>query len=117
MGFTLIFIKLFFYGLFLAAPLLLFLVIFIALLGQIVGVRESWSRYDAVYWAFITATTVGYGDFRPTGRLSKVLSVIIAITGMILTGIMVALALHAATMAFASVNDIAELKAAIQHIN
>ena len=88
----------------------------IILLGQVVGVRESWSRFDALYWAFITATTVGYGDIRPMARMSKALSVLIALVGMIFTGIMVALAIHAATTAFAGLADIPEVKQHIQQL-
>jgi voltage-gated potassium channel len=100
MEFTFIFMRLFFEGLAFVGPLLFFLGLFITFLGQIVGRRESWNRFDALYWAFITATTVGYGDIRPMSRLSKSLSVIIALVGMIFTGIMVALAVNAVTFAF-----------------
>ena len=100
MEFTLIFLTLFFEGLVFVSPLLIAIALLITLLGQIVGQRESWKRFDALYWAFITATTVGYGDIRPMGRLSKGLSVFIALVGMIFTGIMVALAINAVTYAF-----------------
>lgn len=116
MEFAFSFLKLFFYGISLASPLLIVLVLVIVLLGQIVAVRESWGRFDGVYWAFITATTVGYGDIRPIAPLSKVLSVLIALTGMIFTGIMVALAIHAATTAFSNLADLAEVKQHIEQI-
>lgn len=119
MDFTLIFVKLFFYGLSLAAPLL-FLVLLIVILGQIVGTRESWTKFDALYWSFTTATTVGYGDMRPTAPLSKVVSILIAFAGVIFTGIMVALALalavQAAITAFKDVADLAEVKVHIEEI-
>jgi voltage-gated potassium channel len=69
-------------------------------LGQIVGRIESWKKFDALYWSFITATTVGYGDIRPSYRTSKALSVLIAMTGLIFTGIIVAIAIRSATYAF-----------------
>jgi len=97
MEFTFLFLAQFFRGLVLVSPLLISLALFITLLGYIVGRLESWSKLDAIYWAFITATTVGYGDIRPMGRLSKVLSVFIALVGMVFTGIMVALAVNAVT--------------------
>jgi len=81
-------------------PLLIMLGFFITLLGHVVGRLESWNKLDAIYWAFITATTVGYGDIRPTGRLPKILSVIIALIGMIFTGIMVAVAVNAVTESY-----------------
>jgi voltage-gated potassium channel len=95
MGFTFTFLKFFLYGLYLAAPLLVLLVLVIILLGQRVGRKEMWTRYNALYWSFITATTVGYGDFRPERKISKILAVIIALTGLIFTGIVVAIAVYA----------------------
>lgn len=100
MEFTLSFIGLFLNALSTAAPLLAFMALQIITLGLIVGRLESWKPFDALYWAFITATTVGYGDIRPTGRLQRMLSIIIALLGLILTGIIVALAIHSANIAF-----------------
>ena len=97
MDFTFLFLEKFFRGLVFVWPLLISLGLFITLLGHIVGRLESWDKFDAIYWAFITATTVGYGDIRPISRLSKVLSVFIALNGMVFTGIMVALAVNAVT--------------------
>ncbi|MEN8199134.1 MAG: potassium channel family protein [Thermodesulfobacteriota bacterium] len=108
--FTFNFLKTFCHGLVLAAPLLLFFLIMIVLLGQLAGRKESWSRFDSLYWSFITATTVGYGDIRPLERSSRILSIIIAFFGLILTGIIVALALHAATITFESDTNLIQLK-------
>ena len=116
MEFTFKFVQLFVYGLELAAPLLLSLAVLITLLGQIVGARESWSRFDSLYWSFITATTVGYGDIRPLRKLSKILAVLIAFVGLIFTGIIVALAINAASIAFTSVNDGLDTKTKLQEM-
>jgi len=112
--FTFQFIKFFFHGLDLAAPLLIFLALLIIIMGQVVGKRESWGRFDSLYWSFITATTVGYGDIRPLLKLSKTLSILIALTGMIFTGIVVALAINAASLSFAQENEGMEPKSAIE---
>lgn len=116
MEFTFIFVKLFVYGLGLTAPLLISLMLFIIALGQLAGVRESWSKFDALYWSFVTATTVGYGDIRPTTRISKTLSILIAFSGVIFTGIIVAIAIQAATTAFKDLNDVAGVKVHIEEI-
>lgn len=100
MDFTLIFLGLFFEGLAFVGPLLISIALLIIFLAHVVGRLESWDRLDAIYWGFITATTVGYGDIRPMGRLAKALSVLIALVGMIFTGIMVALAVRAVTESF-----------------
>jgi len=97
MEFTFVFLAEFIEGLVFVGPILISLGVFITLLGHVVGRLESWNNFDAVYWAFITATTVGYGDIRPMGRLAKILSIIIALLGMIFTGLMVALAVNAVT--------------------
>ena len=83
-------------------------------LGQIVGHIESWKRFDALYWSFITATTVGYGDIRPSYRSSRVLSILIALTGLVFTGIIVAIAVRSATYAFNIHVDFVPIKANIQ---
>jgi len=78
---------------------LLSLAALITLLGQAVGMKEGWSRFNSFYWSFITATTVGYGDIRPTKPGSKIFAVLIAFLGHMLSGIIIAVAVNAATLA------------------
>ena len=96
------FLKEFLFDLWLTSPLLLSLSAVITLLGQVVGKKEGWSPFDSFYWAFITATTVGYGDLRPAKRSARVIAIMIALAGLILSGILVAVAVHAATIALAA---------------
>jgi len=98
-GLTITFLKQFAIGLAVTLPLLLSLIVIITLLGQIVGAKEGWSRFDSFYWSFLTATTVGYGDIRPINRGSRIVSIFIAFLGLILTGIIIAIAVHAGTLA------------------
>ena len=88
----------------------------IIVLGLIVGRKESWSKFDSIYWAFITATTVGYGDIRPLQKVSRVLSVFIAFIGLIFTGMMVALAINAATMTSSQIHDLEKVRDNMQQI-
>ena len=99
MEFTITFIELTFWSLYLVAPLLGFLCLVIILFGQIVCRIEKWGKFDGLYWSFITATTVGYGDIRPLKKVSKALSVVIALVGMIFTGVIIAVTLHTASIA------------------
>jgi voltage-gated potassium channel len=103
-GLTLVFLKLFAICLWLMLPPLLTLFAAITLLGQLVGKREGWSRFDSFYWAFITATTVGYGDIRPASKGSRLLSILISLLGLMFTGIVIAVAVQAATVALKSMN-------------
>jgi voltage-gated potassium channel len=116
MDFTFRYLQLFFKGVELASPLLFTSGVFIVLLGLIVGARESWKWTDAIYWAFITATTVGYGDIRPLRNLSKALSIIIAVTGITATGILVALSINAASDAFKELNDMDKVETEVREL-
>jgi len=106
--YTLLFTRVFFIELFYVSPVLILLILLISLIGYIIGKIEGWSRFDALYHAFINATTVGYGDFRPTKKPSKLLAIAIALVGLIFTGIVVAIGLHAADYAFDKVYDESE---------
>ena len=114
MEFTQDFTFYFINGLVLAWPLLASMALLISLAGVIVGKRESWEVFDSIYWAFITATTVGYGDIRPLYRLSKILAILIALQGMVFTGIMVALAINAAEISFEKINPGLDVDTAIE---
>ena len=100
MEFTLLFLKFFLKALALGAPLLAFLFMLFVKLGHRVGRREGWSRFDAFYRSFITALTVGYGDFRPASRRSKLLALATATVGIMFSGVFVAVTVAAATEAF-----------------
>jgi voltage-gated potassium channel len=83
-------------GIWLTLPLLLSLGVIITALGQIVGRREGWRPFESFYWAFVTGTTVGYGDLRPTHKSSRIIAIVVALTGLTFTGILIALAVYAA---------------------
>ena len=116
MEFAITFLRLFLFGLYLAAPLLLSLLLVIVVVGQCVGRKEKWSRFDSLYWSFVTATTLGYGDFRPSQKSSKLFAIFITLNGIVLTGIIVAVALYSATEAFKAHKDIETVKSGIHRI-
>lgn len=89
MEFTLTFIELFFSLVYYLAPLLAFLFLLIVTAGLAVGRIEKLSILDSIYYALITATTVGYGDIRPQQKVSKLIAVCIALVGLVTTGIIV----------------------------
>ncbi len=105
MEFTIAFVKVFFWSIYLVTPLLVLLSFIIILLGQIVCSIEKWGKFNGLYWSFITATTVGYGDIRPLKKVSKVLSVAIALVGIMLTGIIIAVTIKTASIALEKHGD------------
>ena len=80
------------------------LALLITSLGLWIGRKEAWSIVDAIYFAFITATTVGYGDFHPKHTACKYVAIIIAIIGVLFTGIIVATGIYAIETAFAEIH-------------
>jgi len=82
-------------------PLLLGFLSIILIFGQVVGRIERWKCFDAIYWTFITALTIGYGDIRPAQKSSRLISIIIGFLGIMFTGLIVAITIATATKAFA----------------
>lgn len=101
-GLTLTFLKELGLGIWLTLPLLLSLALAITVLGQVAGRAEGWRKFDSFYWAFITATTIGYGDLRPTRVASRLLAILIGLLGLTFTGIVIAIAVHAGAVALAA---------------
>lgn len=65
---------------------LLFLCIFIVLIGAVMYLAEGGkngfeSIPQSIYWAVVTITTVGYGDVSPSTPLGKFISVIVMLAG------------------------------------
>ncbi len=108
-GITVTFLKEFFVGLWLTLPMLSSLAVGIVVLGRVAARFEGWGVFDSFYWAFITATTVGYGDIRPVRRGSRLIAIAISLLGVTMTGIVIAIAVHAATIAL-TVHDAASFK-------
>jgi voltage-gated potassium channel len=109
-GLTITFLKELGFGLWVAFPVLLSIGLAITILGRIAGRVEGWSPFDSFYWSFITATTVGYGDLRPTKVKSRLIAIIIGLLGLTFTGIVIALAVHAGTVALTAHEAAQKLK-------
>lgn len=50
--------------------------------------QEIKSVTEAIWWAIVTMTTVGYGDYTPQGELSRLLAVIIMLAGISLMAVL-----------------------------
>ena len=47
---------------------------------------EGMTVFDGIWWSFVTATTVGYGDISPTTPAGRVIAAILMIVGIGLIG-------------------------------
>ncbi len=83
----------------LTAPVWGVTVLAIVLLGLVFSTVERIRVFNGLYYAFITAMTIGYGDITPATLVGKILSVLIGLFGILTTGVLVALALQAVKMA------------------
>ena len=100
MRFSIDFSKAFFFILRHSAPIWVGIVILITLIGLLIAELETdLSLGSAIYFAWVTGTTVGYGDLVPTSGITRFLAIVIAVLGIVFTGIVVAIAVEAAKIA------------------
>ena len=104
--FSMLFFRLFLRLLYLTFPAWGIVFCIVILLGVLFSVVERTGLFYSLYFTFITAMTVGYGDITPNTDIGKVLSVCMGISGIVTTGIIVAVALQALRMAFEKSHDI-----------
>ena len=64
-------------------------------LGIVIGRLEDWPLLDAIYFTFVSGLTIGYGDLVPKRPLSRALAIGIGLIGVLLVGLIVALAVRA----------------------
>jgi voltage-gated potassium channel Kch len=71
----------------------------IALLIVVGGIAFSEVEHlplgKAIYFAFVTALTIGYGDITPQTAAGRVLSVVLGLIGVVFVGLTVAVATRA----------------------
>ena len=66
-------------------------------LGLLIGLIEGWSLSDSIYFAFISGLTIGYGDLAPKTLVTRMLAIVIGICGVLVTGLVAAVAVKALT--------------------
>jgi hypothetical protein len=78
-----------------AGEVLVILNLLIACGGIAIWMVEDIELEPAIYFAFITGLTVGYGDIHPETTLGHVISVLIGFIGTVFVGLIVAIASRA----------------------
>jgi hypothetical protein len=64
-------------------------------LGVLVGYFEGWRMSDAAYFTFVTGLTIGYGDLVPSHLATRLITVVIGFSGILLTGLVAAVGVRA----------------------
>lgn len=64
-------------------------------LGVTAGLFEGWSLGDSLYFTFVSGLTIGYGDLAPKTGVGRVLAILIGMLGILLTGLVAAVAVQA----------------------
>jgi ion channel len=69
----------------------------VAALGWVIGRLEGWSVQESIYFAFVSALTIGYGDLAPKTGFARLLAIVIGICGVLFTALVAAVAVKALT--------------------
>ena len=85
-------------------PVLSGLVALIVALGLTIGLIEGWSIHESIYFAFVSGLTIGYGDFAPKTLVTRALTLVIGVCGVLLTAMLAAVAVRAFTVASGDVD-------------
>ena len=66
--------------------ILLFSIVLIFIGGLSISYIENKTLSDGIWWAFVTTTTVGYGDISPSTNIGRIIACILMIVGVGLIG-------------------------------
>lgn len=71
------------------------LIVLIVVNGCVIARFEHIKIADSLYFAFVTAFTIGYGDISPVTAGGRIFSLLVGLMGLIFTGLIVAIATRA----------------------
>ena len=79
------------------------LILLIVAGAGLIAYTEQLPFGEALYFAFVTGLTIGYGDIVATTAVGRIISVLLGVTGILFTGLVVAVAVHSVQMALKDV--------------
>ena len=80
------------------------LIMMIVVGAILIATTEAIPFNDALYFAFVTGSTVGYGDIVPISAAGRIVSIVLAFIGILFTGLVVAVAVRALEQAWADLH-------------
>jgi uncharacterized membrane protein len=80
------------------------LILLIVAGAGLIAYAEQLPFGDALYFAFVTGLTVGYGDIVATTTIGRIISILLGLTGILFTGLVVAAAVHSLQLALKEVH-------------
>lgn len=63
--------------------------------AAVIAYFEKISFADALYFTLVTGLTIGYGDIAPVTLAGRIVAILTGIIGMLITGLIVAVAVYA----------------------
>jgi len=76
-------------------PILSSILLLQLVFGLLITWVERWPLGDGLYFTFVTGLTIGYGDLLPRQPFSRFLAILIGFFGIILMGLVTAVAVRA----------------------
>ena len=76
-------------------PILSVLLLLVVALGCVIGWIEGWRVSDSLYFSFVTALTIGYGDLAPKTLITRALAIAIGLGGVLFTSLIAAITVKA----------------------
>ena len=74
------------------AEIILFQLLILIAGGLVIAEVETLEVSEAIYFAFVTGLTIGYGDITPHTGLGQVVSLAIGLNGLVFSGLIIAVA-------------------------
>ena len=90
---------------------LLTMLLMLLVLSLITFKVDNISLTDAVYFVFITALTIGYGDITPESGITQITSIVAGFIGVVFVGLIVAISTRALKLAVEEEERLRKVKA------
>ena len=99
------FLSYFFHALWKIQVILYGLIVLLMINAAAIAHFEKMPFADALYFTLVTGLTIGYGDIAPVTHAGRVMAILTGLLGILVTGLIVAVAVYALRQTMASPTD------------